>query len=526
MNTTLPDPDGDLLVPGEPPQPDATFDEPAARGSTWAEFKTWFQRPDDGIVGGVAADLARRLGLDVLWVRLAFVVLLLIGGLGAVAYAGLWLTLVVGADRGWARVAGGAVLLVLVPLLIANADLGLATGTGAVVILLIGLTLALWNRGVAVPADSQPAASVVRADTAAGPHQPSDVEITPRDATRSFRRTRTPRPPSILGRLVFGAAVIVAASGALIDELNGGRLHPEQWLGAAAVVCGLGLLVGALRGHARWLIVPAAAFAVVGFLAGESAGLGLTLGDVGGGDRYRFVSQDDGGPVDATLHSVFGATSIDVQSAPRQTARIEARTAFGDVNISSSSDVTIQLIGRADGGGIGINGRSVGNGTHLIGPDGAADVVIDARTLHGEIMVYVYDREQFVEELDPTAVTVDSSSGDQIIGEGVQMLPDGTVVLLNGQGVIGPDNQPVIGDWYTEDESRVEWSTEMGTWQLVGSVLVTPFGQVLDLDALRTGPGSQPLETVPDGSSVPVTTAEPVPTTTAVPATTIAPQEG
>ncbi len=45
------------------------------------------------IIGGVAAGLARHLGLPVLWVRAGFVLAGLLGGLGVAFYAGLWLVL-------------------------------------------------------------------------------------------------------------------------------------------------------------------------------------------------------------------------------------------------------------------------------------------------------------------------------------------------------------------------------------------------------------------------------------------------
>ena len=45
------------------------------------------------IIGGVASGLARHLAVPVLWVRAAFVVTALVGGLGVALYAGLWLVL-------------------------------------------------------------------------------------------------------------------------------------------------------------------------------------------------------------------------------------------------------------------------------------------------------------------------------------------------------------------------------------------------------------------------------------------------
>src|ERR1700754_3348212 len=42
------------------------------------------------ILGGVAAGLARHLGVPVLWVRAGFVLAAFLGGFGVVFYAGLW----------------------------------------------------------------------------------------------------------------------------------------------------------------------------------------------------------------------------------------------------------------------------------------------------------------------------------------------------------------------------------------------------------------------------------------------------
>ena len=48
---------------------------------------------DDRFLGGVAAGLARHLGVDVVLVRAVFVLTALLGGFGAVLYAGLWIVL-------------------------------------------------------------------------------------------------------------------------------------------------------------------------------------------------------------------------------------------------------------------------------------------------------------------------------------------------------------------------------------------------------------------------------------------------
>ncbi|MDT0202002.1 PspC domain-containing protein [Nocardioides sp. AE5] len=47
----------------------------------------------DSWLGGVASGLARHLGLPVIWIRLAFVVGTVLGGMGIAMYAGLWMVL-------------------------------------------------------------------------------------------------------------------------------------------------------------------------------------------------------------------------------------------------------------------------------------------------------------------------------------------------------------------------------------------------------------------------------------------------
>ncbi|MBW3664770.1 MAG: PspC domain-containing protein [Actinobacteria bacterium] len=49
------------------------------------------RRTSQGVIAGVAAGVAERVAVDVLWVRLAFVVSIFFGGFGLFAYAALWL---------------------------------------------------------------------------------------------------------------------------------------------------------------------------------------------------------------------------------------------------------------------------------------------------------------------------------------------------------------------------------------------------------------------------------------------------
>jgi signal transduction histidine kinase/phage shock protein PspC (stress-responsive transcriptional regulator) len=61
--------------------------------TTMREPRRAFRDPTDRFLGGVASGLAEHLGLPPLRVRIGFLLLALLGGFGAVLYAGLWLTL-------------------------------------------------------------------------------------------------------------------------------------------------------------------------------------------------------------------------------------------------------------------------------------------------------------------------------------------------------------------------------------------------------------------------------------------------
>ena len=351
-----------------PTEPDASED----CASQW-----WRSQDSDGIITGLSAHLANRLGLDPLWIRLVFVVLALLGGLGVLVYAGLWLSLIVASEgsRSWARPLGGAVIVAGVPLMISGATLNFWTGPFALIGLLAGLAFALWRpapsgsgqSGGSLPA---PVTQTASGDVAVTTDPEGAVHGTPRR-----RPMRTPRPRrelSILGRVTLGLAVITAAAGALIDELNGGRLHPEQWLGAAAIVCGLGLLVGTVRGSARWLIVPAVCLGLAGYGGGVLARAGIAADNFAGD---RSVDVYDGAPSRQGAETGFGSVNVYIQQRPESQAVVDVNVGVGEINVSYPDDVTVEV--RNDFGDIGVwaDGERETDDVFRAGPAGEPDVI-------------------------------------------------------------------------------------------------------------------------------------------------------
>jgi phage shock protein PspC (stress-responsive transcriptional regulator) len=466
--------------------------EPAGIGSTTARIAV----DDDRILGGVAGFLARRLGVDPLWVRIAFVLLALAGGVGLVLYLGLWLVLT--ADRStswrWPRIAGGVILVVGIPLLL-NAQAGrFVTGPVAVVLLLTGLAMALWRppsalgsgRDAGAAIDDRPPSSLAAPVSSMSTVPPGhDVE------RREWSRPHLPRrEPSILGRATLGVAIVVAAVGALIDEANGGRLHPEQWLGAAAVVCGLGLLVGTMRGNARWLIVPAVVFAGIGYASGISARLGIDTSDTFG---ERWVSIDSGEPGGLRVaHSAFGSVDVYVDGVPDEPVVVDARVGIGDIDIRANDQVAVEVRSRVDDGSVELNGSRVDDDEPVrLGPEGQPDVIVEAWVGRGDVNISTYDQDDRAREflppvpmLEPKLTALEAPL--VVVSDGVAATADGWIVLADGSAVIGPDDSLAVGEQFIREDGVRVISTPYGEFQLLPrSLLITPFGQVLDLQAIR-----------------------------------------
>ena len=180
---------------------------------------------DDKVVGGVAAGLARHLGVDPILVRVAFVIITLAWGVGLLGYVAL--LFFVPDDKG-ERVSPpttlGAILAVTVVVLACL--LGFA-GTdqwawslpwGGLIALVLLAAAAVFAWRAADGRDDGPA--------------------------RLGRLTLIVVGLMFAGVLGLGAGLAAAAGAGA---------------GAAAVVvvCGLALIVAAFRGGARWLIVPA-----------------------------------------------------------------------------------------------------------------------------------------------------------------------------------------------------------------------------------------------------------------------------
>lgn len=316
----------------------------------------------------------------------------------------------------------------------------------------------------------------------------------------------------MLGRLTLGLAVIVAAIGALIDQFNGGRLHPEQWLGAAALVCGVGLLVGVVRGCAWWLVVPALLFAGTGYMAGLMSRLGIEATETFG-EPSVYVSESTPGGTQL-LRAGYGNPWISVDGTPAEPLTIDARVGIGTLEMSVVDNVAVEIRHQSERGDLVVNGTVVTDGAARLGPAGPPDVIVDARQGIGDVTVSSYNPDARFDEIvaddQPGAVIDDPLV---LVHPDVGVLADGWIVLADGEALLAPDNSVAVGDVTSQGPDLAVISTSIGAYVVEGDILHTPDGVVFGLEDLRQQ-ASASFETAPAfGDIVPDVAAS----TTAIP---------
>lgn len=299
----------DAMTPAPPP--------PAPPAPTTAPGRPPLRRdPDAGILAGVAAGLARHLDVDVVLVRIGFVVgTILTQGLGLLAYLLCWVFIPKATEeevaaapppsarRDPAADGRGAAFWIGIGLLALGAVwfLGAATGPGVgfalfdagvvVPLLLIGLGVALWRTGDR--SDTTAAATVTASVPAPVPSSqettmptstsvPPPAPATDRDDTvpiASDRDGGTPPPPSsappesggqgggftpppvptrprsLLTRLTLGVALLTVGILWILEVTTTLSLGPLAILAIGLAVVGAGLLVGSVVGRGRPLIL-------------------------------------------------------------------------------------------------------------------------------------------------------------------------------------------------------------------------------------------------------------------------------
>ena len=530
----------------------------------------WF-RSEDRIFKGVCGGLAESLALDPVVVRLAFVVLAILDGAGLAAYLAGYLLL---ADRrgapspdGLRRILGWTVAAIG-GLAIAGPSVGQSYSSVTVWILLLGVAFALWKpsrRGQAIPPDSQRAAARGGSGLGGGsggwpaPGAPgwappvsgvsggfvtADGQL-PQPVVVPVRQPRKRRSRSPLGRITLAAALAAVAVGASVG--GGDPRSMKIACGAAAIICGAGLLVGVFAGHARWLLIPG--LLAVGGSATAAAvdGLGVHIGAPwrnAGTTHVQVLRQADvpsidvgSGSYDLDMTSYRDRTTTVDDSPANESITATAKVGIGKLVARVLDGDRVTVTARVGIGSISVPGAT-GHGyrrtvTQTFGPEGGRRVNLDLTVGVGEIQVWLNPAlllvssdpnsgEQVVVPITagnpeqafptiplPAGVVEIDDTGTRIYENGASVsptlgisLPDGTQIHPDGSRLLGAGAQVTPDGWLIlQDGTRVDPT---------GNVFFTNGIQILSPTTVPQAPTS----TVPRQSDV--TTFLTIPTTPSV----------
>jgi phage shock protein PspC (stress-responsive transcriptional regulator) len=391
----------------------------------------------DRHVAGVAGGLGRYFDIDPLIFRVVFVTLAVFGGSGLLLYAIGWLLVPEDGDtesevsrlvngRATPKIVGGIILAVVGLAVVGNfARTGFGFG-GFAALAAVAVAAYLISRsdadrpfvaprnspgpppagfygapaaqgaygqttGTAYAAASPPAAANAPV-TPAGPGSP--VTPPPYQGFTPPARPWTPPPPrrprSPLGRVTLSVALVAAG---LLVALNLATTHDvpgEVVLALCLAVVGLGLVVGAFAGRARWLIAVGAVLVVATSAAGVShVGWHGGLGDRTWAPRSAAALHD-------TYRLGVGNARLDLrqlQLDPGQTVAVNIRQGVGDLVILLPDQVPVDVVTDVQAGSIRLPDRAEQNGTSVhrryINPrTGSAPVItIDAELGVGSLEV-------------------------------------------------------------------------------------------------------------------------------------------
>jgi phage shock protein PspC (stress-responsive transcriptional regulator) len=369
------------------------------------ETTSRLERPRDGrIIAGVAAGLAQRYDIEVIWIRLAFVILAMFGGTGVLVYLAGWLLIpeqgesesIIGAGVGDLEGLSGwlGVALIVTGGLIIFSWTGVVQPSVLWAAALIVFGVLLYRGDLPPIGGSKPAPNAeapiygrdpVEADAdelATGP-----IDTAPPTASTTLVAPpptpapgvaapppppppSPPRPKSILGRMTIAVGLIAIGAMTLLDTANIINPTLRHYLAVAIGIAGIGLLVGTLWGRSWGLIVlglilmPALIAATVVRVPlrgsfGERNYQPETIADIpaeyelaAGSLKVdlRDIGLDDG-PVVIVATVGFGELVVLVPADAATT--IDARSGFGEVVIDGTSSGGINVVRSADWPGTG-----------------------------------------------------------------------------------------------------------------------------------------------------------------------------
>jgi phage shock protein PspC (stress-responsive transcriptional regulator) len=278
----------------------------------------------DRVIGGVCGGFAKQYGIDPVLLRILVVVATLFtGGVFALAYLVVWLA--IPDEPLWAPVpmpAGPAGTAYAAPQTAPVPPSYAAGGTGTYV---------------------DPATGVVYG------------------APQYYAPAKPREPRSYLGLIAVSASVVVGGLLAIL-AVAGVDIPVATVAAVMLAVLAVGLLVGAFRGRARWLIAPAVVLLLVAQAATAIPRAVNSSWGSGAGDRTWAPTVSQPTPFELGV----GSAQLDLTSLPAGPATVSAKVGAGTIIVTVRDDTTLVLHGRIGAGDVILPDAPNTNGTSLV----------------------------------------------------------------------------------------------------------------------------------------------------------------
>lgn len=376
---------------------DSTTQSQPPPNAGWQQPQTGTRPPlvrsrTDRKLAGVAGGLAAYLGVDPLWIRIAFVLISIPGGLGVLLYLLGWVLIPEEGEQ--AAIGDGLlehlrraptwvaiVLFVLAGIVFFDRPWGPPVFWAAALIA-VGIWLYHNDTHRQPPAGGPPAGGPPAGPAAGGtpptgnppvfdaPPPPPSYQAAagagypsyPGYAARPVAVPRPRRPRSFLGRYTAAAVLVVLGLTAALDNIGAVRVPGRIYPALALLVVGAGLIVGAFWGRSRLLILAGLLILPV------AAAASLVRVPLRGGTGQRFYAPTSLQAVSPEYHLAAGQLHLDLTQLPAAAwtspLHTRVRVAAGDIEIVVPSDVAVDFRGHTGAGNIYLFGM-IRNGTDV-----------------------------------------------------------------------------------------------------------------------------------------------------------------
>jgi hypothetical protein len=191
----------------------------------------------------------------------------------------------------------------------------------------------------------------------------------------------------VLGRLAVATALIAVGVMGVGQSIGWWEPAIRHYVGAVFVILGAALVIGAVFGRARWLIV-------VGLISAPLL-FGAALLDVPleGGFGDPLFEPQSSEQLDSEYRLIAGELELDLTGItlePGEVHELDASVVFGSLQIRVPEGMGVMINGELDAGEMRFDGETVDQGVgaeHSRAYEGEGEITLNAHVGFGELVV-------------------------------------------------------------------------------------------------------------------------------------------